>query len=147
MDSLGSELVVPDLQKIQLVFNSATAPAFFLGAVAAFVALMNTRLGVVNERIRTVIANSENNERRERHLFYLRRRARMLHDGILLTLAAGICATLLLFELFVSHFLDFTHAYGSALLFMVATLCLAAALVRFAQEALYARSEIEHEFG
>ena len=74
-------------------------------------------------------------------------RARMLHDGILLTLAAGLCATLLLSELFVTQFFNFDHAYGSALLFMIATLCLSAALFRFAQEAWHARSELDREFG
>jgi hypothetical protein len=147
MQPIATGLAAPDLHKIESIFSNATAPAFFLGAVAAFVSLMTNRLGTVNDRIRSVQAksNDEGAARRAEHLFYLRRRARMLHDGILLSLAAGLCATLLLSELFVTQFFNFDHAYGSAILFMIATLCLSGALFRFAQEAWHARSELELE--
>jgi hypothetical protein len=142
-----AELAVPSLHKIEAIFSNATAPAFFLGAVAAFVSLMTNRLGTVNDRIRAAQAkvDAAPTPQRALHLEHLRRRARMLHDGILLTLCAGICATLLLSELFVTQFFDLAYAYGASLLFMVATLCLVAALIRFAQEAWNARRELELE--
>lgn len=144
---MTAALAAPDLHKIESIFSNATAPAFFLGAVAAFVSLMTNRLGTVNDRIRAVKAKAggETATRHTELLFYPRRRARMLHDGILLSLTAGLCATLLLSELFVTQFFNFDHAYGSALLFLVATLCLSGALFRFAQEAWHARSELERE--
>jgi hypothetical protein len=147
LQPLTTEIPVPSLHKIESIFSNATAPAFFLGAVAAFVSLMTNRLGSVNDRIRAAQAKAEvaPTPQRALHLLHLHRRARMLHDGILLTLCAGICATLLLSELFVTQFFNLAYAYGASLLFMVATLCLVAALVRFAQEAWHARSELELE--
>jgi len=64
----------------------------------------------------------------------LRRRARLLHSGILATLLGGLCATLLLAILFLSEFFGLKYAYGSGLLFLAATLFLGFALFRFAQE-------------
>ena len=65
----------------------------------------------------------------------LRRRARLLSDGIILSLGGGVCATLLLAVLFASQFFGLKHIYGAGLLFFIATLLLGVALFRFAQEA------------
>lgn len=136
--------VVPELRRIEQIFSNAAAPAFFLGAVAAFVSLMTTRLGVVNERIRAIRAGAASGpSASEGDLRHLAHRARYLHDGILLTLCAGICSTLLLSILFVSQFFNFSHAYGSAALFFAATLFLVGGLGRFGQEALHARHELD----
>ena len=47
---------VPDIDKLAQIFSNAIAPAFFLGAVAAFVSLMTSRLAAVNERIKATRA-------------------------------------------------------------------------------------------
>jgi hypothetical protein len=59
-----------------------------------------------------------------------------------LSLAGGICATLLLALLFASQFFGLHHVYGAAILFIGATLLLGVALFRFAQEAWHARREL-----
>ena len=41
---------VPDIQRLTMIFSQATAPTFFLGAVAAFVSLMSSRLSAVVAR-------------------------------------------------------------------------------------------------
>ena len=48
--------------------------------------------------------------------------------------------------LFVAQFLGVNHAYGSALLFTLATLFLSTALFYFFREAWLARSETDDEF-
>lgn len=133
-----------DIGRIEKIFSNAAAPAFFLGAVAAFVSLMTTRLGVVNQRIRETrdAAGGANAQPSEGDLRHLKARARLLHDGIALTLAAGICATILLSVLFVSQFFNFNHAYGTGGLFFLATVFLSLGLIRFGQEALHARAEL-----
>ena len=73
----------------------------------------------------------------------LKRRARLLSDGIILSLGGGVCATLLLAALFASQFFGLKHVYGAGVLFFVATLLLGVALLRFAQEVWLARSELE----
>lgn len=122
------------------MFANAVAPAFFLGAVAGFVSLMTARLGVVNDRIRASLRVRPGGD--DPIFARLRQRARYLHDGIVLSLLGGISATLLLSVMFASQFLRLRHAYGAALLFLVATLLLCGALLRFAQEAWSARVEM-----
>jgi hypothetical protein len=136
---------VPDIDRLTQIFSNAIAPAFFLGAVAAFVSLMMSRLAAVNERIKATRALPDHDGAAvgsSMALGTLTRRARLLSDGIQLSLSGGVCATLLLATLFVSQFLGLKHVYGAGLLFFLATL-LGFALFRFAQEARYARSELE----
>lgn len=128
---------VPDTERLAKIFSQATAPTFFLGAVAGFVSLMAARLSAVMERIRTLNAISDDDARahlkadRQR----LRRRARLLNSGIVASLRGAVCATLLLAIIFLTEFMGLRYAYGAGLLFVIATFLLGFALVRFAQEA------------
>ena len=129
---------VPDIERLEQIFSNAIAPSFFLGAVAAFITLMMSQLASVNERIE-VSNKGAAADASSVSLRMLKRRARLLSDGILLSLGGGICATLLLAMLFASQFLGFRHAYGAAVLFVVATLLMGTALIRFAEEVWQAR--------
>jgi hypothetical protein len=135
---------IPDAQQLAQIVSNAMAPTFFLGAVAAFVSLMNSRLSTVIERIRTLNEISGEDHART-HLKVdierLRRRARYLISGIHAALRGGVCATLLLGIMFTTGFLGIKHAYGAGLLFIIATTFLGFALVRFAQEAHISLSE------
>src|SRR5262245_61278191 len=98
---------IPDIETLTRIFSNAIAPAFFLGAVAAFVSLMMSRLAAVNERIKATRALPDQDGAAagsSRALGPLTRRARLLSDGIILALAGGICATLLLAILFATQF-------------------------------------------
>ena len=132
--------LIPDIDRLTQIFSNAVAPAFFLGAVAAFVSLMMSRLAAVHERIKATRALPDQNSMA---LGPLTRRARLLSDGIILSLSGGVCATLLLAVLFASQFFGLRHVYGAGVLFFVATLLLGVALFRFAQEAWLARREFE----
>jgi hypothetical protein len=137
--------VVPEIDRLTQIFSNAIAPAFFLGAVAAFVSLMMSRLAAVNESIKVAKALSGQDGGAVGSgmvLDVLTRRARLLSDGIILSLGSGMCATLLLAILFASQFFSLHHAYGAAVLFIAATLLLGVALFRFAQEAWHARREL-----
>jgi hypothetical protein len=129
---------IPDAQRLSEIFSNAIAPTFFVGAVAAFVSLMTSRLSSVIERIRTLNAIADEDQARAHlkvDLERLRRRARLLNSGILAALRGGVCATLLLAIMFITGFLGLKHAYGAGLLFIIATGFLGFALIRFAQEA------------
>jgi hypothetical protein len=137
--------MIPDIDRLAQIFSNAIAPAFFLGAVAAFVSLMMSRLAAVNERTKATRALSDQDGAAVGSSMSsgaLTRRARLLSDGIILSLSSGICATLLLAILFASQFFGLHHAYGAAVLFIAATLLLGVALFRFAQEAWHARREL-----
>jgi hypothetical protein len=99
---------VPDPQRLSEIFSNAIAPTFFLGAVAAFVSLMTSRLSAVIERIRTLNAIADEDRARTRlkaDLERLRGRARFLNSGILSALCGGVCATILLAIMFTFGFL------------------------------------------
>lgn len=137
---------IPDANRLAQIFAQATAPTFFLGAVAGFVSLMVARLSVVIERIRNLNAIPEDDHARA-HLKAdrgrLQRRAHLLNSGILAALRGGLCATLLLAIIFVTEFLGLKYAYGAGLLFVIATFFLGFALFRFAQEARIGLSEAD----
>jgi hypothetical protein len=137
---------IPDTQRLAQIFSQATAPTFFLGAVAAFVSLMSSRLAATIERIRALNAIAEDDANRaylKEDLKRLRRRARLLSSGIRAALTAGIFATILLALLFTTEFAGLKYAYGAGLLFLVATLLLGFALFRFVQEARISLSEAD----
>jgi Protein of unknown function (DUF2721) len=137
---------VPDIQRLAQIFAQATAPTFFLGAVAAFVSLMSSRLGAAIDRIRVLNAIAEDDTNRsylKEELRRLRRRAVLLSSGIRAALIAGIFATILLALLFITEFGGFRYAYGAGLLFLAATLLLGFALFRFVQEARISLSEAD----
>ena len=48
--------LVPDIDRLTQIFSNAVAPSFFLGAVAAFVSLMMSRLAAVNAHIKATRA-------------------------------------------------------------------------------------------
>jgi hypothetical protein len=136
--------LIPDAQRLSQIFSNALAPTFFLGAVAAFVSLMSSRLSAVIERVRTLNAITDEDQARVHlkvDLVRLRRRARLLNSGILAALRGGVCATLLLAIMFITGFVGLKHAYGAGLLFIIATDFLGFALVRFAQEARISLAE------
>ena len=139
--------LIPTIDRLTQIFSNAVAPAFFLGAVAAFVSLMMSRLAAVNERIKATKALLPEQDGAavggSIALGPLKRRARLLSDGIILSLGGGVCATLLLAALFASQFFGLKHVYGAGVLFFVATLLLGVALLRFAQEVWLARSELQ----
>lgn len=104
---------------------------------------MTSRLSAVIERIRVLNAISEDDQKRAHlrgDMERLRRRAYLLNNGILSSLRGGLCATLLLANIFVTEFVGFKYAYGAGLLFVVATFFLGVGLFRFAQEARIAVS-------
>ena len=112
--------LVPDIDRITQIFSNAIAPSFFLGAVAAFVSLMMSRLAAVRAEIKATRANSDQHGAAAGSnsvADLLTRRARLLNDGIILSLGRGVCATLLLAALFASQFFGLKHVYGAGILF------------------------------
>jgi hypothetical protein len=104
--------LVPDIDRLTQIFSNAVAPSFFLGAVGAFVSLMMSRLAAVHADIKATRANSDQDGAAigsNSVSDLLTRRARLLNDGIILSLGGGVCATLLLAALFASQFFGLKH--------------------------------------
>jgi len=138
--------MVPTIDQLATLFSYAIAPAFFLGAVAAFISLMSDRLGSVVARARILNAIPPDSDRvhLKADLARLRRRASLLRNGIILSLCSGICSALLLGIIFASGFFGLRHAYGAGLLFIIANMLLGGALVRFAQDAAMDLNELDY---
>jgi hypothetical protein len=137
---------IPDTRQLSEIFSQAIAPTFFLGTIAGFLSLMASRLSTVMQRVQAINAIAEDDPARAHlkdDLERLRRRAHFLNSGILSALYSGLCATVLLGILFIAALLEFKHAYGASLLFVVATIFLGIALLRFAQEARISLSEAD----
>lgn len=136
---------IPDPGRLKGIFSLATAPAFFLGSIAAFVSLMSSRLSAAMDRLRTVKSSppEANDEDRAKYLGLLLRRTRLLQSGIRASLVAGVTATILLAVLFLTEFFDLRYAYGAGLLFTTSTFFLGVGLFRFAQEAWIGLSEMD----
>ena len=142
-----SLFAAPDAVQLSHVISEATAPAFVLGAVAAFVSVLLTRLTAVVERIRHVNDISDDEQSRARlkaDLPRLRRRARLLNNATRLALASGVCTALLLVVAFGCALLRTEHVYGAGTLFFLAVILLGGSLFRFGQEVMTGLSEADH---
>src|SRR5258707_12916391 len=98
--------LIPDIDRLTQIFSNAVAPSFFLGAIAAFVSLMMSRLAAVNGHLKATRAlphqgrSAVGNSMEPRPLT---RRARLLNNAIILSLCGGGCIELLLSALFARH--------------------------------------------
>jgi hypothetical protein len=125
----SSGLLVDDLSQ---VISHATAPAFLLGAVAAFVSVLIGRLNRIIDHNSAMTAFDDDDPARKllkADVPRLRRRARLMHWAIQYAVISGIFTTFLVIIAFVSAALGFNHAYGSAILFVLALVFFAAALL------------------
>jgi hypothetical protein len=136
-----------DPAQLSQAMPEATAPAFVLGAVAAFIAVLLSRQTVVLDRIRSLneIADDDTaHAQLKRDIPRLRRRVKLLNSATHLALVSGMCTSLLLFVGFVSAFLRLRHEYGATFLFTGAVGLLGASLFRFAQEVRMGLREPDH---
>ena len=127
--------------------SQATAPAFVLGAVAAFVAVLLNRMTSVIERIRSLNEIADDDIARahlKSDIPRLRQRAKLLNSATYLALVSGICTSLLLVVGFASAFLRLRHEYGAGVLFALAIALLGGSLFRFGQEVRMGLSEADH---
>jgi hypothetical protein len=138
---------VPDAAQLSQLISEATAPAFVLGAVAAFVAVLLGRMNNVIERIRSLNEIAPEHSGRihlKSDIPRLRQRAMLLNSSIYLALASALCTTLLLVAGFICAFFKLRHEYGAGFLFAIAIVLLAESLFRFGQEVRMGLSEADH---
>jgi hypothetical protein len=138
---------VPDSGQLAQVMSQSAAPAFVLGAVAAFIAVLLSRMTVVLDRIRSLNEIADDDTARahlKSDIPRLRQRANLLNSAVHLALISGICTSLLLVVGFASAFFSLRHEYGAGILFALAIALLGGSLFRFAQEVRIGLSEFDH---
>ena len=137
-----------DPAHISEVISHATAPAFLLGAVSGFVAVLMGRMNGTIDRIRSInaIPDADNGQSHlKSDLPRLKRRAKLMNEAIFLAVGSAIATTLLLISGFVSAFLGLRHEPGAAVLFVLALGLMCASLVTLALEIRIALTEHEHQ--
>jgi hypothetical protein len=137
----------PSVGQLSHVISQAAAPAFLLGALAAFIAVLISRLNRIIDR--TIYLNGIADEdaarsRLKADLPRLMRRGAMLNRAIFWSVAASISISILIVVAFVSAFFQIQHERGVAILFIVSVAAFTVSLIDFAREVRIALSEFDH---
>jgi uncharacterized membrane protein YgcG len=142
--------VIPDtppVSQLSQVIAQAIAPAFILGALAAFISLLILRMYRVVDRSQTLNAIGGDDPARvhlKTDLPRLKQRAVLLNRAILYASISVIFATLLVMIAFVSAFFGIRHERGLALLFIVTLGFFAASLINLTRETRIALHEFDY---
>jgi uncharacterized membrane protein YgcG len=137
----------PSVSQLAQVITQAIAPAFLLGALAAFVSVLTLRMNRVVDRSQMLNAIDDADETRahlKADVARMRQRAVLLNNATLFATLSAISATLLVMVAFVSAFFSIQHERGIAFLFVVALGFFATALVNFAREIRIALHEFDY---
>jgi hypothetical protein len=137
----------PSVSQLSHVISQAAAPAFLLGALAAFIALLINRLNRIVDR--TVVLNGipDDDTARSRlkaDLPRLMRRAAMMNRAVFWAVIASIVVTILIIVAFLTAFFQLQHERGVAIFFMISLGAFTISLVDFAREIRIALSEYDH---
>ncbi len=139
--------LIPNAALLSHAMSESTAPAFVLGAVAAFISVLLGRMNGVMDRIRSLHEIPDTDTARahlKSDIPRLRQRAKYLNSATHLALLSGMCTALLLVLGFATVLFGLRHEYGAGILFPVAVGLLGAALYRFGQEVRLGISEADH---
>ena len=137
----------PSVGQLSQVIAQAIAPAFLLGALAAFISVLILRMNRVVDRSQMLNAITDSDSARvhlKADIPRLRQRAILLNHATFFASLSAIVATLLVMVAFVSAFFNIQHERGVALLFVVTLGFFAAALINFARETRIALHELDY---
>ncbi|QDW38733.1 DUF2721 domain-containing protein [Bradyrhizobium sp. KBS0727] len=137
----------PSISQLSHVISQSAAPAFLLGALAAFIAILIARLNRVIDRTIVLNAISDGDVDKVRlkaDLPRLMRRTAMLNRAIFWATVSSIIITVLVIVAFATALFAIQHERGVAILFMVSLAAFTASLVDFAREVRIALSEFDH---
>jgi hypothetical protein len=142
-----SDIAPVNVEQLSTMISHAVAPAFLLGAVAALVSILITRMTGITDRIRTLNQIADDDSERiwlKDDIARLKRREILLNQALFLAVTGGICITILLLAGFVFAYLGYRHEPGAAVLFIAALCLLAGSLIRFLQDIRISLSEHDH---
>jgi hypothetical protein len=127
----------PSITQLSSVISQATAPAFLLGALSGFMAILITRFNRIIDRSGVVSAITDDDPDRARlkeDLPRLKQRAKIINDAIIWAVASSITVAVLIMVAFASAFFHIEHERGVAVLFVVALGTFTVALIKLARE-------------
>lgn len=144
MDALP---ITPTITQLSTVISQATAPAFLLGALSGFIAILIGRLNRILDRtasLRSVADNDSARTKLAQDMPRLKRRAAMINRAIFWAVASSIATAVLLIVAFFIAFFNLPHEYGVGILFVVALSTFTVALIDFAREVHMAVMDLDH---
>ncbi|MEA2726231.1 MAG: hypothetical protein QOF70_706 [Acetobacteraceae bacterium] len=118
--------------ELSQIISQATAPAFLLGAVAAFISVLIGRLNRIVDRglaLAVIEGNDPPMGQLKASIPSLRRRAKLLSRALECAVIAAIFITLLVIAAFASAAVGLNQVYGAAVLFVLALGFFAASLI------------------
>ncbi|MBR1198033.1 DUF2721 domain-containing protein [Bradyrhizobium sp. AUGA SZCCT0240] len=137
----------PSISQLSHVISQAAAPAFLLGALAAFIALLISRLNRIIDRSIYLNQISDQDQARSRlkaDLPRLVRRAAMINRAIFWAIMGSISIGIVIIVGFVSAFFEIRHERGVAILFVISVSAFIVSLTDFAREVRIAPNEFDH---
>ena len=137
----------PSVTQLSQVIGQVTAPAFLLGAVAAFTSVLISRMNRIIDRSQALNAIRDDDASKahlKSDIPRLKRRAALLNSAILFSTMSAIITSLLVIVAFVCAFYNMRHEYAVAVLFVVALGFFTVSLVYLAREARIALNEFDH---
>jgi len=137
----------PTAAQLSQVISQVTAPAFLLGAVAAFISVLISRMNRIIDRSQALNAIADEDKLRgllKSDIPRLKRRALLVNKAILYSTISAIVTSALIIVAFMSAYFNMAHEYGVAVFFIVALGFFTAALVNLAREITIALNEYDH---
>lgn len=117
--------MTPSIDQLGRIIANVAAPAFLLGAVAAFISVLASRINRVVDRAQFLHGITDDDASKaylKADIPRLRRRAALLNRSLFCAVLSAICTALIVIVAFVSALLQLNHEYGVAILFIVSLL-------------------------
>ena len=135
----------PSIDQLSRIIGSVAAPAFLLGAVAAFISVLISRSNRVIDRSRFLYSiEGEAKSYLKADIPRLKRRAELLNRAVFYSTMSAIVTALLIIVAFASAMLHLAHEYGVAVLFVVALTFFLLSLIDLARESRIALHDLDH---
>jgi hypothetical protein len=137
----------PTVAQLSQVIAQVTGPAFLLGAVAAFVSVLISRMNRIIDRSQALDAIKDGDTAKAQlksDIPRLKRRAVLLNKAIFFSTLSAIVTSLLVIVAFLTAYVNIRHEYGVAILFVLALAFFTVSLVNLARESRIALHEYDH---
>ena len=129
--------VTPSIDQLARIIGNVAAPAFLLGAVAAFISVLISRINRVVDRAQFLHGIGDADASKaylKADIPRLRRRAALLNRALFCSILSAILTSLIVIVAFISAMFNLAHEYGVAILFVGALLTFCISLVDLARE-------------
>jgi hypothetical protein len=126
--------LIADIDHLSEAISHATAPAFMLGAVAAFLSILIARLERIADKNKALRSSDVKPDPNDRLAAAFLRRMELLGNAIYLAVLSALATATLLVLAFLAGLLGIGHGQIVALMFVLALLLLMTSLVQLARE-------------